>query len=197
MNYTLNINEQQAKVISNALDLYMRIGMGQLTEILQHPTIMAARDVKDIPAVEANLRQVKSLIFKDLPKGVYHSVLSEKIDDSNRVAYDLCQIVRNRLAWDRLTVANLENLNQTGSKPFGVWFDDPYQTSTTTELASIAVDCDAVEYTLQDISDEDAKIEIVEYLNQQRNKEQFKDTVADALKLPLRQVCKIVDSLGL
>lgn len=38
MKILLEINEEQARVLKNALELYGRIGMGEVRELIEHPS---------------------------------------------------------------------------------------------------------------------------------------------------------------
>lgn len=99
--WSLEINEEQARVIQNALDLYSRIQMGQLEDIY-YTAIMALNKYKTISRDNATMaiRQLKSILFPELLENSSYGIHSDKINDLARVAWDLQQVIRNRLAHD-------------------------------------------------------------------------------------------------
>ena len=103
--YKLTLNETQAQVMVDALDIYMRLGMGQLTEIAEHPDlrkrIFQTDDSMSMGPIRAVLKALKHVIFRDLGDNHYFSISSPEIGDCNRVANDIRQVIRHRLSWDR------------------------------------------------------------------------------------------------
>jgi len=102
MSYTLTINEEQAKVICQALDLFSRVGCGQFDELLKHPTIekeifSGTITHSTVTAARASLDMIKQMLT-GLPPGVSTGITAA--DEPNRVAYDVFQVIRNRLAVD-------------------------------------------------------------------------------------------------
>jgi hypothetical protein len=99
--YVLHLTEKQAQVIVNALDLYSRIGMGQLKEV--------AHILRLNPNSSDNTSDILNDIYNeliDLSKlwiggSGYYGIFSDKISDVFRTAWDIQQVIRHRLAWDR------------------------------------------------------------------------------------------------
>lgn len=121
--YQLTLNEEQARVLTQALDLYARIGCGQLEEILQHHQFRV--DYAQSELARERIQQAK-LILTSLPETAYFSIHSPDICSAYRVAFDLKQVIRHRLAWD--------NNPQGGIL---VNFDTPVQTAKDTPLATM------------------------------------------------------------
>lgn len=131
--YILEISEHQAAVIQSALDLYMRIGMGQYGEILQHSPFFytggsantekycAGRD-----AAEPLLDHVK-MLMTDLPsRNSYYSIGSKEISGAYRTACDVRDVIRHFISWDK--------------EPKGGWtvnFDKPFHHNRKEPLAKI------------------------------------------------------------
>lgn len=100
----LEINEQQAQVISAACDLLSRIYCGQWGEVVNvnlhdNPSILfnssLAPDIKDSLAV------LKTLFFKGLSsRGASFGLSNKDVTDKMRIAYDIHQVLRHKLAWD-------------------------------------------------------------------------------------------------
>lgn len=128
MNYQITLNEEQARITMLALEIYSRIGMGQLQTITEHPDVFSR--VRQQPRVQSEtvrveLQQIKRVIFPELdPVGMYHSISSPEISDSNRVAYEILQVIRHRLSWDAAG-----NAPTRTSDMIGVIYDAPRKTS--------------------------------------------------------------------
>ena len=132
MEYNLKINEAQAQVLTDALEIYARLGMGQIYEILEHPDLRKQRDAFVIDYCRALCENLRGAIFK-LPIGNYYSISNREISDTNRVAYDLVQVIRHRLVWDRAG-----NPPERDHKTmFGPIYDEPMHFSEEQPLPSI------------------------------------------------------------
>lgn len=101
--YALLTTVEQAGVVQRALDLYSRIGMGQFEAIIDHPDVaarIAAVPGFTVENVTAPMAAFKRS-FHNMPEGGFHGIHSMAIDESNRVAWDLQQVIRHRLSHDR------------------------------------------------------------------------------------------------
>lgn len=138
--YTLTINTEQANILIKALDLYSRIGMGQLGSLIDHPDLFSRMMTKDgwhIMTLGDKLEPVKQELF-GLSKGCYHGIHSDQIDDSNRVAWDMLQVVRHRLAWDWAEhTGKTDGVERNWSTMMAVSYDKPMKSSDKVELATI------------------------------------------------------------
>jgi hypothetical protein len=114
-NYTLNLNERQAQVVAAALDLYARIGIGQFEEVLQVYDPGAKLDIKTRGRIGSGLRIAKEEAGN--PANGSHSIVNPVVEDQFRVAYDVRQVIRHKLALDRKPEGGM-----------GVDFDTPHQT---------------------------------------------------------------------
>lgn len=120
--YRLTINDEQAGVLMEALDMYFRVGMGQLREVGGHlvPFKLPSEEYRSRrDAVDEALRQVRALAMPELHRNSDHGIASDAIDDSNRVACDLYDVIRHHVSWER--------------DPTGGWtvnFDKPRRLST-------------------------------------------------------------------
>lgn len=99
--YTLTLNEHQAYVIKEALDLFSRIHMGQLDTVADVFVAYAQERGFDTLSFLRDELDNLSPIWTGLHKHAYHGIHSPKISDKARVAWDLQQVIRHRLAWDR------------------------------------------------------------------------------------------------
>ena len=115
--YTLTMNEEQAQLLVKALDLYSRIGIGQFEEVLQvyDPTAKLSPGTRD--DIRQQLDFAKAAAGH--PANGSYGIHSPEVRDEFRAAYDIQQVVRNRLAYDRKPEGN----------PSSVHFDEPRQIS--------------------------------------------------------------------
>jgi hypothetical protein len=101
--YKLSLTEAQARIIIDALDLFSRIGMGQLYEIahvLRTNVIGSQTNLSDrLDAIDKLTREA-SACWMDCAGG-YYGITSNNISDVYRIAWDLQQVIRYRLAWDK------------------------------------------------------------------------------------------------
>ena len=109
-----------AQVLVDALDLYSRIGMGQLGEIAHLARFgMLKTQCGEAPQIERiedakhRLDQATEVLF-GFPPGASHGIHSPNVHDSFKTAWALQKAVRHRLAWDRSPQGGL-----------GVQFDEP------------------------------------------------------------------------
>lgn len=116
--YKLTLNKEQAKVIAQALDLFARIGCGQFEELLRHPTMSKRMiDMMDNPnylerkeSIETGIYLAK-LLIADLPPNASISIVAA--DEHNRIAYDIYQVIRHKMAWEERPEGGLEvNFNE-------------------------------------------------------------------------------------
>jgi len=117
-----NLSEIQARTMVDALDLFSRIQIGQLEEILNMARMgsIPHRDDQDVSArieeieeAEPLLHEVKRLLTGHSPNASF-GIFGEKTPESARVAYEIQRAIRHRLAWDRQPEGGM-----------GVDFDDP------------------------------------------------------------------------
>lgn len=98
--HVLTLTDAQADLLVAALDLYARIGIGQLETLLEYPGVRLS------PSGRADARYhvaaLKHELF-DLPISASDSygIYSQEAVLPAKNAYDLRSVVRHRLAWDR------------------------------------------------------------------------------------------------
>lgn len=114
--YTLTLNEQQAEVLCQALDLFTRIGLGQFENVIDVFDRGAKRSVEDREAARRFIEDAKYAL--GFTANASFGLRNERVEDVFRVAYDVNQVVQHRLAWDR---------NPEGGPQ--VWYRTPDRTS--------------------------------------------------------------------
>jgi hypothetical protein len=120
--YHLGLNADHARVIAAALDMYTRIGLGQLETILEHPGVFArlGGGTTARPDAEYLIGQLKARLFGFAPNA-NHGIRNPAVVDVARQAYDIRCVIRHRLAWDRAG----NPPERDWSTMLGVDFDDP------------------------------------------------------------------------
>jgi hypothetical protein len=100
--YTLTINKEQARIICQALEIYSRLKHGQISELRN---LFMDRWCEPNGSFnwssEYLFDELKRVIFPDLEKNASYGV-GNKIYPESTVAWDVMQVIRHRLAWDRL-----------------------------------------------------------------------------------------------
>jgi hypothetical protein len=133
--YNLTLNADQARVIQMALELYSRVGAGQLGFLMEHPEIQkrtrAAR--LSVTELQVAIDGIKGAIYADMAPGQYYGIHSRELLDDTRSAWDLQQVIRHRMAWDQAGNPEKRDFNTM----FQVFFDDPMAASKQ-PLARIA-----------------------------------------------------------
>ncbi len=110
LEYRLDISEEHAQILWDALELYTRIHMGQWKECVDNSLVPACL------TTEAR-RALNSLAFefKARPSRTgYHGILSDTLVGKPRTAFDMEQVIRHCLSWSRRPHGEI-----------GVHFDEP------------------------------------------------------------------------
>lgn len=99
VSYVLELSKNQARIVVDALDLYMRIGIGQFKEVARVYDYGFDRADVDMEALRGALEEASRT--QGFGTGGSYGIHSERVNDVFRQAYDIKQVVRHRLAWDR------------------------------------------------------------------------------------------------
>lgn len=102
----IEIKKELAYTLLQALELYLRIGIGQFGSILEHPSFDSVpQDEKgwsdyterteEASALLAKARNI--LIGKEMSPYASYGIHNSKVDDSCREAYDMLQVLRHSL----------------------------------------------------------------------------------------------------
>ena len=102
----------QATIVEQATEIYARIHMGQL-DCIACPNLVD--DCSNMSKLSNALRDMQPLIT-GLGKNLYYGIESKKVPERARMAWDIYQVVRHRLAWDMCPKGGT-----------GVCFDEPCQ----------------------------------------------------------------------
>jgi len=104
--YHLECNENQIKVLKQALDFYERVlGLGQLEEINSLWRIYYRGSIEDLNqkscTIEHALYAAKSAGWGFAPN-VSMSIRSETVHEDFRIAYDMTQVIRKKISDARI-----------------------------------------------------------------------------------------------
>ena len=101
MTYMLTITERQAQVISTAVEILARLGMGQWRDGIEHMPLK-----RDYNTWYQDLAAIGSILRKHMIDNVdgwtrTHGIHSDAVTEHSRMAWDIHQAIRHRLAWDK------------------------------------------------------------------------------------------------
>lgn len=105
--YRIDVNEEQAKIISLALDAFSRMEAGQLELVFG---MIPWKYYENLELAEPTLKELQLLLTG---KQIGNLGIGN-VSNSARIAYDLHQVIRHRLAWDNEPNGGM-----------GVFFDPP------------------------------------------------------------------------
>lgn len=98
--YQLTIDENQARILIQALDLYSRLGIGQYEEAVSFlkwqsdPRLEGKHEECD--KAMKHLNEIKMLLF-NMPSNASYGIYSEKVPDCFRAAWDILKVIRHQL----------------------------------------------------------------------------------------------------
>jgi hypothetical protein len=128
--YTLTITEKQARALMDACELLSRIQGGQIREAFDYLPLKKDIDWSVYHEIQDELiRRMPEILEGGIDGwsssfGVGHPELPESHD----IAWDLYQVIRHKLSWERAVddgVIESENSPRKWSEMMGVSFDPP------------------------------------------------------------------------
>ena len=131
--YTLTLTEEQARVLTQATETLARLWMGQFSDALEHLPIREFlpdgwRDDMDSIGRMLSRHMIGGIDGYRSSLGIRHKDVAE----ASRIAWDLYQVMRHRLAWDRAAAAGIiESANAPRKWPemMQVYYDEPMKVS--------------------------------------------------------------------
>lgn len=112
MKFTITLEDAHMWALLNALELYGRIAMGQLEELLD----VIKHGGGDRNTLRRLLWAVKREMMPHMPLNAYFGIASPEVPERAKAAYDLYQVVRHAKSW----AEHPEGGNTT-------WFHDPFK----------------------------------------------------------------------
>ena len=127
--YTLTLSATQMHVLSRAAEVIARLGIGQIPDALRE---LPTRDGIELSAWHDDCEAVCKIMSKHMPHSIdgFHSSLGiHNAGNSTRIAWDLHQVMRHRLSWDRAIAAgHTDGTTRNWSEMLGVSYDEPSRT---------------------------------------------------------------------
>jgi hypothetical protein len=141
--YTLTITQEQATVIATACEFLARIQSGQIKEAFDHLPLDENIDWGVYHEIQDNLTKRLPEILKGGIDGWHSSfgVGNPELPKSHDIAWDLYQVLRHKLAWERAVKEGLiesEDSPRKFPEMMFVSYDTPMQFGTE-PLAKIEV----------------------------------------------------------
>lgn len=109
--YTIELDDDHIRVFINAMDLFARIGMGQIEEIANIAMMNDIYDVNQIEHVRQLCKEIKTGLH--IPTNGSMGINSNKVPSQHKIAWDMQCVVRQ-------VVAQVE-----GHGKHSVWHQDP------------------------------------------------------------------------
>jgi len=141
----LTLPASTAHIVVDALDLYSRVGLGQLDEISSLARFglltNAAGETPSEDALDeadAYLKQTKRALF-GFESNASHGIFSSKVNERFRTAWAVLKAIRHRLAWDRTPAGGIQ-----------VSFDEPMREE---QALGVKVSSQAAEEFLEELPD--------------------------------------------
>lgn len=130
--YQLTVTKEQAEIISLSVEMYARLRMGQIRNVLSDGLPERFSWDKADTVVEEFRKNLFPELIPNQSYGVRHE---EKIDE----AVDIYEVIRHQLAWDRVRDSGRES-----PEFHGCHYDEPFHWSKSPlpEIARIEVDTD-------------------------------------------------------
>ena len=96
--YRIEFTETQLRIIMAALDLKMRLNLGQLEELGFALRMHGSADLGFDPGAEKELlNQLKKLYFPDLHQNGSYGIRNKKVPKWDRKGYDMIQVMRKAI----------------------------------------------------------------------------------------------------
>ena len=123
---SLQFSRLAAGRVTDALDFLGRIHMGQLREVCSAVVLSRGEEsYRPLRQFREELSQLRPLITGQ--EYGHWGIRSPEIAERARIAYDLQQVIRHRVAWDKATQG----------PTWSVVYDEPVQTALDTPFATI------------------------------------------------------------
>lgn len=97
--YNITVTESQANILVRALDLFSRIGIGQFENVVEVYNHDFRLDAVKQERIRLCLQWAKEEAGH--PANGSYGIHNKAVSNDFRAAYDLQQVIRHRIAWDR------------------------------------------------------------------------------------------------
>ena len=131
MNYTITVTDKQARTLSMACEVLARLGMGQFKDAMDH----LPRDIHPSRVFEwhEDMEEISRILSRHMQGGIDGIRSSTGIynsDEDTRIACDLHEVIRHRLAWDRAIAEGItDGTERKWPEMMQITYDDPMKYS--------------------------------------------------------------------
>lgn len=132
--YDLKITRKQAEVLSMACEFLSRIQCGQIREVFEHLPLQTEIEYETLHEIQDQISLMMPVILKRGIDGWSRSfsIGSDEVHKSAGIAYDLHQVIRHKLSWEKAVkrgVIKSEDSPRKFPEMITVDFDDPRKVS--------------------------------------------------------------------
>lgn len=120
--WNLKINTNQAAVLSRALEIYTRLLLGQIDNVLEEHHNLTWDQRREIHEL------ARQYIFPEHGVNGHPGIYGEQTNENAQIAWDIAATVRQALSWDR-EGKELGKDERDWKTMMGVNFDDPLRCS--------------------------------------------------------------------
>lgn len=113
MKYTLELTDEQARVVQDACDAYCRMLLGQFGHAVEYAG-KGCKTIEQAIELEAMARQMNTVFTGYDSPNASHGIFNPAVHEHGKIAHDIHSVIRHKRSWDECP--------QGG---FGVNFDDP------------------------------------------------------------------------
>lgn len=106
--YQITVTKKQARILSEALSVFARLGIGQFRDVFADLPLD-----KTLPGWSHDIESISNLLSR------YYTRQCAVSGNSKKVAWDLYQVLRQRLAWDDAVEEGIvETIGSSGENPW-------------------------------------------------------------------------------
>ncbi len=131
MNYTITVTDKQARTLSMACEVLARLGMGQFKDAFENLPLRTKG--LDWSAWHDDMEDVARILSRHMQGGIDGIRSSTGIYNSNedtRIACDLHEVIRHRLAWDRAIAEGItDGTERKWPEMMQITYDEPMKYS--------------------------------------------------------------------
>lgn len=120
--WQIEVDNKQLEIINNALDMYVRMLMGQIQLAL---AAIPDLTYKDREVIHHFARQY---ILSDMPPNAYPGMASKEANKNAQIAWDIYQVLRQSYYWEKVGKDPKKDTRDWGTM-VQVFYDEPLQTS--------------------------------------------------------------------
>jgi len=124
--YTITLTDRQAATLSEACELLARLGVGQITTLIDYIPSDTWRRSDIVRKVETFAAEITPSL--DCEVNEFSSPYRKRQRDTSNIAWDIHQVLRHRRAWDEaIRTGMIKDGEPRTPAMFGVQYNEPHQ----------------------------------------------------------------------